>query len=166
MSLPEVELRGVTADDAMAVRSLLQGDTALALQTATMPIPYTLESAQHFLSTNPVDVFAITVRGDLVGMVGWSRSDDLAEIGYWVGRIHWGRGYATTAVELLIRQARRRGIVNFIAEVFPDNPASMRVLEKNGFARVGEVDRDLPLRGGLRRLIRFWRDFHSVDFGR
>jgi RimJ/RimL family protein N-acetyltransferase len=44
-----------------------------------------------------------------------------------------------------------------MAEVFPDNVASIRVLEKNGFQRVGELQRDLPQRGGMRDLIRFVR---------
>ena len=154
--LPEIKLRGVRADDANEVTLLLQGDTRLAWQTAAIPIPYTLASAHHFLSiANSQGISAITVSGELVGMAGLCSSGELAEIGYWVGRTHWGRGYATRAVSLLIAEARRRATSALIAEVFPENSASMRVLAKNGFERMGEVQRNLPERGDMHCLIRF-----------
>src|SRR5919201_6927842 len=97
-----VRLRGVSVDDAAAITRLLQGDTALALQTATIPIPYTFGNAQDFLSTaDPQQIFAITVEGDLVGMIGMAGNGQIVEIGYWIGRIHWRKGYATAAINLL-----------------------------------------------------------------
>jgi [ribosomal protein S5]-alanine N-acetyltransferase len=152
----DVRLRGISRDDALAITRLLEGDTELALRTATMPIPYTLEDAHTFLSTaDPREVFAIVVGDDLVGTIGMIGTDEPVEIGYWIGRIFWGRGYATSAVGQLIEEARRRGISHLVADAFPDNIASMRVLEKSGFIRRGEVERDFPKRGGLRRLIHF-----------
>lgn len=146
-------------EDAAAIAKLLEGDVDLALRTATIPIPYTIEDARAFLSTaNRANVFAITADDELVGMTGIVPHEGGTEIGYWIGRRWWGRGYATCAVGLLVEEVHRRGISLLIAEVFPDNPASMRVLEKNGFVREGEVQRDLPKRGGVRRLIRFHSD--------
>ncbi len=46
----------------------------------------------------------------------------------------------------------RMGARSLEAETFPDNLASARVLEKAGFVSAGLVERDLPLRGGLRTL--------------
>ena len=80
------------------------------------------------------------------------------QVGYWIGRVHWGRGYATSALRLLIELAQRRGIPRLDAYVYPDNAASVRVLEHNGFVRHGEVQRDLPQRGGLRKLLHFQRE--------
>lgn len=152
----QVRLRGITEADAMAITSLLQNDAELALQTASLPIPYTIEDARAFLSTaDPQQVFAIVLEDELVGVIGMAGADEPVEIGYWIGRRHWGRGYATFAVSLLVQEARRRGISLLCAEMFPENDGSMRVLEKNGFLRQGEIDRHLPQRGGLRRLIRF-----------
>ena len=155
-----MNLRGATVDEALAITRLLEGDTALALQTATIPIPYTIKAARQFLRTvDPHYIFAVIVGNELVGMVGMSSgAQEPVEIGYWMGQKHWGRGYATEAVGLLLAEAQHRGVSQVVAEVFPDNAASMRVLQKNGFTRLGEVQKDLPQRGGLRCLIRFKRE--------
>ncbi len=155
-----MNLRGATVDDALAVTDLLEGDTALALQTATIPIPYTIEAARQFLRTaDPHYIFAVIVGTELVGMIGMSSgAQEPVEVGYWMGRKYWGRGYATEAVGLLLAEAQRRGVSRVVSEVFPDNIASMRVLQKNGFTRLGEVQKDLPQRGGLRQLIFFGRE--------
>ena len=168
-----IRLRPLSAQDAESITSLLSGDVELALQTATIPIPYTLESAHTFLSSCDLnDNFAIVLEraerspsglgacsGDeLVGGCGFKQEQTGIEIGYWIGRPYWGRGYATAAAELLIKEARRRGLERLYAEVFVENPASMRVLEKAGFARIGEAEHDFPQRGGRRRLFRFHRE--------
>lgn len=154
-----VRLRAASLADAPRVTRLLEGDTELALRTAAIPIPYTLEAAEEFLAQ--VDrrlIFGIVVADQLVGMVGMMGMEEPVEIGYWVGRPYWGRGFATAAVALLVEEAQRLGIRSLVAHVFPDNAASARVLEKNGFARQGEVQKDLPKRGGLRTLIHYHRE--------
>jgi RimJ/RimL family protein N-acetyltransferase len=154
-----VRLRGVDAGDADVLTELLAGDTELALRTATMPIPYTHEDAHAFLRTaDPARTFAMVVgelKEEVVGVIGMVENEAGIEIGYWVGRRHWGRGYATTALSLLISILRQRGIAQVYADVFPENPASARVLEKCGFERLGEIERHLPKRGGWRRLLRY-----------
>ncbi|MDQ2775318.1 MAG: GNAT family N-acetyltransferase [Acidobacteriota bacterium] len=157
--LVPVQLRAAALDDAPAMTRLLEGDTALALQTATMPIPYNIEAAHCFLRTADLQsIFSIVVKNELVGMIGIIPSPEPVEIGYWIGRMHWGQGYASEAIGLLLQEARRRGITRLAAEVFPDNLASMRVLQKNGFVNLGKVQRHLPQRGGSRYLIRFQRE--------
>jgi len=163
-----VRLRGASLEDAPRVTRLLEGDTELALRTAMIPIPYTMESAEEFLAqVDPQLVFAIVVADQLVGMAGMTGVEEPVEIGYWVGRPYWGRGFATAAVALLMEEARRRGIRCLAADVFPDNAASARVLEKNGFARQGEIQKDLPKRGGWRTLIRYcWEERPDSPTGR
>lgn len=179
-SLP-LRLRAIRSNDASAITALLKGDTELALQTATIPVPYTIEDARNFLrSADPHQIFAITVEGNLVGMIGMIGADGMfgageiphppanqkpkqdkdqpLEVGYWIGRIHWGRGYATSALRLIIEKAQRRGIPRLTALVFPDNAASIRVLGNNGFICQGEVHRNLRQRGGNRRLLQFQRE--------
>lgn len=157
-----IRLRSSSIDDAVAITRLLEGDSELALQTATIPIPYSIEAARAFLTqADPREIFGVLAGEDLVGMIGMVGDHDPVEIGYWIGRRHWGQGFATSAVELLVQEAQRRGIARLVAEVFPENAASMRVLEKCGFARQGSVYKDLPQRGGLRELIRFQRDLQT-----
>lgn len=154
-----VWLRGASLADAPHVTRLLEGDTELALRTASIPIPYTIDAAEEFLARVDRELtFAIIIADQLVGMVGMTGVVEPVETGYWVGRPYWGRGFATAAVALLIEEARRRGIRRLAAHVFPDNVASARVLEKNGFVCQGEVQRDLPMRGGLRTLIHYCRE--------
>jgi RimJ/RimL family protein N-acetyltransferase len=153
---PSIILRAVALDDAPAITRLLEGDSDLALKTATIPIPYHLEHAYTFLrEADPERVFAIVSGSELVGVIGMMPAGESTEIGYWIGRGYWRRGYATRAIALLIEKAHGRGVYTLTADVFPNNPASMRALEKNGFVQVGNIHRDLPHRGGLRRLIRF-----------
>ncbi len=151
-----MKLRGASPEDASAVCRLLAGDTELALATASIPIPYTIEDARSFLEiVDPSLTFAIEVKGELVGMIGMIVEGETVEVGYWIGRVFWGRGYATSALQLLMEEARKRKISRLAAEVFPDNARSKRVLEKNGFVLGGETERNLPMRGGLRRLLHF-----------
>jgi RimJ/RimL family protein N-acetyltransferase len=163
-----VRLRGASPEDAPRVTRLLEGDTELALRTAMIPIPYTMESAEEFLAqVDPQLVLAIVVADQLVGMAGMTGAEEPVEIGYWIGRPYWGRGFATAAVALLMEEARRRGIRHLAADVFPDNTGSARVLEKSGFARQGEIQKDLPKRGGLRTLIRYcWEERPDSPTGR
>ena len=61
------------------------------------------------------------------------------EIGYGVATAHRGRGYATRAIEDLLRiLAADQRIGTVAAETSTENLPSQRVLEKNGFERVGE----------------------------
>ena len=61
-------------------------------------------------------------------------SNGLVEIGYGIKKEYEGRGYMTEAVAAMVGWAREQIGVNYIeAETEPDNKASQRVLEKNGF---------------------------------
>lgn len=77
-----------------------------------------------------------TATGTAVGQIGTfgPLHHDEVEFGYGINRSWWGRGIATTAVaQLLARFDSRRGVGRLIADTSVDNPASGRVLEKNGF---------------------------------
>lgn len=106
------------------------------------PHPYTLETGQAWLDkqsvTTPVVNFAIDLDGEAVGGIGLIMNSDVyllsAEIGYWIGETHWGKGIATEAVRQMVEYTFYYfDIVRLYAEVFETNKSSMRVLEKNGF---------------------------------
>lgn len=64
------------------------------------------------------------------------------ELGYRLGREHWGRGYATEAARLAADHATGPlGIPRLVAVAYPENLASRRVLIKTGFRETGESDR-------------------------
>ena len=60
---------------------------------------------------------------------------------YWLGREFWGRGIASAALSQFLRLESTRPLG---ARVAHHNPGSIRVLEKAGFARVGEEAFSLP----------------------
>lgn len=79
--------------------------------------------------------------GEVVGRVNLTKvADGAAELGYRIARKAAGCGLATAAVrEIRGLAAARYGLTKLRARVTRDNPASRRVLERNGFVVVGEL---------------------------
>ncbi len=76
----------------------------------------------------------IVERGQVVGnIVSWTEGGERL-VGYWIGREHWGRGYATAALRAFLGLVRDRPLVALVAE---SNLGSIRVLEKGGFVAMG-----------------------------
>lgn len=110
------------------------------------PHPYTERDADDWLAlarSNPGRTnWAIEVDGFAVGGVGLEPMADVyartAHLGYWLGEPYWGRGIMSDAVRVVATHALGElGFMRLEAPVFAWNPASMRVLEKCGFAREG-----------------------------
>ena len=70
----------------------------------------------------------------MVGYVCRFPADGQNHVGYWVARAWWGRGVATRALHLLLGEVSDRPL---FAAVATSNRASLRVLEKCGFAVEG-----------------------------
>jgi RimJ/RimL family protein N-acetyltransferase len=157
-------LRPGWAEDAPALAAAI-ADEQIVRNLATAPWPYGLKEAEAFLASprDPVlPTFLILARTgaapELIGACGFGRRPSGAiELGYWIARAHWGRGYATEAAGQLIEIARTLGLTRLEASHFIDNPASGRVLEKLGFTPTGlSVPRLSCARGGeaTSRLLR------------
>jgi RimJ/RimL family protein N-acetyltransferase len=96
---------------------------------------------------NPTNVArTIVVAGRVAGHVlTWESEPGRPEVTYWIGREFFGRGVASRALELFLRHEQPiRPIHGRCAD---GNPASLRVLEKCGFVRVGEARDFAPGRG-------------------
>ncbi len=76
----------------------------------------------------------VVVDGAVAGYVGSFPRAGHTEVSYWFGRAFWGQGVATRALAAFL--ADHEGPCH--ARVAKDHVASRRVLEKNGFATVGE----------------------------
>jgi RimJ/RimL family protein N-acetyltransferase len=112
------------------------------------PYPYTMEAARdwvrHARSVSPTSDFAIVVDGAPVGGIGLVVQPDIfrrsAEVGFWVGREHWGRGLATEALSAFVEYAFTTfDLVRLYAGVIEWNAPSGRVLEKAGFSLEGRL---------------------------
>lgn len=141
---PSSVLRTWTPDDAESLVRHANNPRIAATMRDGFPSPYTPTDARRFIAaatdTASHLYLAIDVRGEAVGGIGVQPLDDVkrrtAEIGYWLSESFRGRGIVTDAVRSLVPVAFERfDIVRLEAGVFSNNPASMRVLEKCGFAR-------------------------------
>ena len=71
--------------------------------------------------------------------IGWTRPDEV-EVGYRYRRSAWGRGIATEAATPLVQIALADPATTaIVACALASNAGSLRVLEKLGLERVGEV---------------------------
>jgi RimJ/RimL family protein N-acetyltransferase len=116
------------------------------------PHPYTRADADdwlaHVAQQQPVTSFAIVVGDDAAGGIGLAPQPDVhrrsAEVGYWLGEAFWNRGIMTAAVRAFTTYAFDAfDLIRIFAGVFSSNPASMRVLEKAGYTRVGILRRSV-----------------------
>jgi RimJ/RimL family protein N-acetyltransferase len=139
-------LRPGFPEDAPALAAAI-ADEAVVRNLATAPWPYSMRDAEAFLARprDPIlPSLLVFERGDgpprLVGSCGLGRrASGTVELGYWIGRLSWGRGFATEACTALVDIARTLGLASLEASHFVDNPASARVLEKLGFVPLGIV---------------------------
>ena len=112
--------------------------------THRFPHPYTDAHAEAWFAMlegmrEPTH-WAIEVDGEAAGAIGCMLGEGVyqrsAQLGYWLGEACWGRGIMTAAVKRVVPYAMERfHLVRLESPVFEWNPASMRVLEKCGFAR-------------------------------
>lgn len=56
-------------------------------------------------------------------------------VSYWIGKEYWGKGIATYALSLFLEHVKIRPLY---ARAVKDNLASVKVLQKSGFAIIGE----------------------------
>ncbi len=146
-------LRAPRPEDAGWIERLA-GDWEVARLTARIPHPYPPGEAARFIASLPEGdglTFAIERRGDAetIGMIGARPGGAEAELGYWIGRPFWGQGFASEALEALVRHLfLRHRFQRLVASARPENRASIRVQEKTGFAFAGRGEEAAPARGG------------------
>ena len=85
----------------------------------------------------------IEADGVVVGYIGSWLDDGVREVGYWIGKEHWGKGVASQALSLFLSIAVDRPMQAHVAK---HNAGSIRVLEKCGFVVIGEdsIASDVP----------------------
>ncbi len=133
--------------DAAEVAAALD-DWEICRWLSRVPYPYTRADADWFVAeveAGRIASHAIrdAASGGFIGVIG---IED--EIGYWLARPHWGRGYATeAAAALLDRHFAETAAESVVAGHFEGNAGSARVLAKLGFENTGR-DRRLSLAQG------------------
>ena len=147
---PRPRLRPFRASDARAVAALCR-DREIAATTLLIPHPYRLSHAREWIAGHAEQFssgkradYAVTLRAEetLVGAVGLRLEPDhrRAELGYWIGKTHWNRGYATEAARAAMGFGFRHYRLHRIyAHHMASNPASGEVLLKLGMRYEGRV---------------------------
>ena len=100
---------------------------------------------------------------ELVGSISVERKDEggktIGEIGYMILTLWWSQGIGTEAVSQICEIAfRELELQQIIGQVFPENVASARVLEKNGFLMEGMMAGAIMKQGKVMDLIAYRLD--------
>ncbi len=177
-----VFLRDLQEDDVPAVYQMLSKEEVVRF--TLFPV-FTAERAQEFVAyciklseeEAPSQLIqAVVLRpgerfAGLCGLVLKPRFEE-AEAWYALDVPYWGQGCATAAAHLLLQMGFEQYALHRIwATCMPENPASARVLEKNGFRREGYLREALKIQGDWRDvylyaiLRREWQDRSRLSSG-
>ncbi|WP_188054349.1 GNAT family N-acetyltransferase [Sphingosinithalassobacter sp. CS137] len=148
-----LRLRPLSPDDAEALHPML-ADAELMTWWSSGPHA-SLEETRDYLRPVPEwRHWAITRRGD-DSALGWvaagAKRSGVIEVGYILGRVHWGQGIAREAVtrlldHLFFEEGQRR----VIADTDPENRASRALLESLGFTLEGILRAEWETHIGVR----------------
>jgi ribosomal-protein-alanine N-acetyltransferase len=141
-------LRPFELSDAKIVQEKA-GNKAIADTTVNIPHPYPDGVAEEWISTHQPRFesgelvnYAITLEktGELIGAVGLvvNKKFNHAELGFWIDKDLWGRGYATEAARAVMDYGFNKvGLHRIFAEHMTRNPASGKVMRKLGMREEG-----------------------------
>jgi RimJ/RimL family protein N-acetyltransferase len=142
-----LRLRAFSPEDGLLVQRLA-GDRAIADTTLNVPHPYLDGMAERWIATHGSDfaqgrgvTFAIAKgSGELLGAISLAsaKGSHQAELGYWVAKTEWNRGYCTEAARAVVRFAfEQMALFRVHSCHLSRNAASGRVLEKVGMVHEG-----------------------------
>ena len=130
-----VRLRNVTEEDLpIFFEQQLDPDANyMAAFTARDPADQDVFTAHwtRILGDDSVTLQAILFDGQVAGYVALFELFGQPSIGYWIGKEYWGKGVATQMLSMFLRLVTDRPLHAHVAK---HNVASIRVLEKCGFA--------------------------------
>jgi RimJ/RimL family protein N-acetyltransferase len=133
------------------------------------PHPYTEEDAEWFINfvlsdNDPVKNFVIEINGEASGAIGITPDEDVyrmnAEIGYWLGEHHWGKGIMTSVIKATVKYIFKNLVIKRIyATPFVTTVASLRALEKAGFIKEATIKNGVIKNG---RMLDYY--IYSISF--
>ena len=134
--------------------------------TGRLPYPYTAKDADAWLAMiaereGRDSLFrAVLADGIVAGNITIEGKRDIyckdVELGYIFDKDFCGKGIATEATRLMVKEAfEKLDVVKISSEVFAPNVASCRVLEKNGFELEGILRKGAYKNGTLYDLRRY-----------
>jgi ribosomal-protein-alanine N-acetyltransferase len=149
--MSRIRIRPITERDALAVQAYASHELVAA--TCDVPHPYPDDGAISFIrraseNASTAFVFAVSADETFVGIVSINNvtnPDASTSINFGIAVPFWNKGYATAAVREAICYARDKlNIKSVENSCLRENIGSKRVMEKNGFRKVGEKRYDGP----------------------
>lgn len=141
---PDLKLREWRSSDEKRLYTLANNENLSRKLLDSFPHPYTRENAaqwiEHCQNEKKNILLAIEFKGEFVGGIGAHFKEDIhrynVELGYWVGEPYWGQGIISKAIASFTDYLFSNYKINRVyGEVFENNTASAKVLEKNGFTK-------------------------------
>lgn len=142
------QIRAWRAEDAAALAKYVDRYAIWLQMRQGFFYPYSPELAKQFLESvdiqDPVRVYALATPQEAVGGIGLVLNPDMpfptADLGYWLGLPYWNREIMVEAVIKFSEYVFDRfALARLYAKPFAYNDASVRVLEKAGFALEGRL---------------------------
>lgn len=156
----EVLIDELKSSDWPVVRRIFEEGIAFGHATFEIEAPtWDVWSAGHL----PHSRFVARLDDQVVGWIALSRVSQrscycgVAEASYYVAEYHRGRGIGTSLLQASIDSSERHGIWTLTAGIFPENVASQRLLETNGFRLIGRRERIGKMNGVWRDTLLFER---------
>ena len=136
-------LRRLRKEDASRIAELVNNKNIWDNLRDFIPYPYSDDDADFFinltLNEEVHQTFGIlNDQKELCGVISVLVQADVysksAEIGFWIGEPHWGKGLATKAIKEITKYGfQELKLERIYAGVFESNKGSMKALEKNGY---------------------------------
>lgn len=110
-----------------------------------VPHPYGLDDARQFIARarDKPWTLAISSKGALIGGIALAE-----QLGYWLGKPYWGRGYATEAAKAVLAAWFASHSGDVLSGHLMGNAASRKVLLKLGFRDSTQTARQSLFLGG------------------
>jgi RimJ/RimL family protein N-acetyltransferase len=141
----EFSFRPWTTDDAEVYVKLLGNPRVWQYLPEPFPAEFTIETARTLIEVGTIgfhhDTVAIDVAGHPIGqcLLRFDRTfagNRSAEVAYWLGEEHWGKGCMSRVLPVFTHRCFRQHAVDVIyAWIMEDNIASIRVAEAAGYRR-------------------------------
>lgn len=89
---------------------------------------------EKLLQDDTISSYTILYNGEIAGSIGKWLKDAEPQITYGISKALWGKGLASAAVELFLKEVNTRPLFGSAAA---DNVHSIKILERAGFKKTG-----------------------------
>lgn len=160
-------LRPFAPGDEAGLSEILSDWEVTRWLSTNVPFPFTIQDAEQMIATRTKDWDAGTGAsygvfdrqgGDQLGGMRIFALQGVSEVGYWLGRSAWGKGYGTEILKAVVEACFTFSpLQEIVAQTAEENIGSQRILEKAGFSRAGETPAEFARCGHEQGCSAFYR---------